>query len=72
MYVPRTNRFINKLAVQCLNESVLIFLVIRVVVADEDLVLGNLVRGQGFPPVSGVSDGIMSHQVRSIVAATSK
>ena len=67
-----TNRLVNKLAVQCLNESVFVFLVIRVVIADEYLVPGNLVRGQVCLPVSGVSDGIISSHVNNIVAATNK
>ena len=46
MDVSLTDGLVNELAVQSMNKPVLVLLIVLVIVADEYLVLGNLVHGE--------------------------
>ena len=72
MNISWADGLVYELAVQRLNQPILVFLVVIVVVADEYFVPGNLVHVQGFPLASGVSDGIISNQVSRMVTETNR
>lgn len=65
--IPWANGLVYGFAAQRLHKTILIFLIVLVVVADEDLGDRNLVYGS---TSDRVTDGIMSCQANATVAPT--